>query len=127
MSYAMSYTIFGVVHVKFIPGSGQATTLQGFGSFASRLRNTRPPHFVGIFHRDLSGECPPIAPHPDVDLEQATASSVVFPGISCCTIWNFIPQGVRNCVVLVSHYVARKQRSTAKNIFNGADIESWEL
>ena len=56
---------------------GFTTTLQGCGSLASRLRNTLPPHLLGIFHRDLSGERPPIAPHPDVDLEQATSCSVV--------------------------------------------------
>ena len=106
---------------------GIATTLQGCGSLASRLRNTIPPHLLGIFHRDLSGERPPIAPHPDVDLEQATACSADIPGICSCALWNFMPQCVRNCVVLVPHHVARRQRNTAKNIFHRADIESWEL
>jgi hypothetical protein len=72
-------------------------------------------------------ERPSVAPHPDVDLEKAATCSALRPGISSCTMWNFIPQGVQNCVLLVPHHVARMQRDTAKNVFHRADIECWKL
>jgi hypothetical protein len=44
----------------------------------SSLRH-RPAHLFGIAHQDLSREGPPIAPHPDVDLEKAATCSAVLP------------------------------------------------
>jgi hypothetical protein len=85
------------------------------------------PHLFRILHRDLSRERPSIAPHPDADLEKAATCFAVRPGICSCTMWNFLPQCVRNCVLIVPHHVARKQLDTAKNVFHRADIESWKL
>jgi hypothetical protein len=68
-----------------------------------------------------------VLPHPDVDLEKQALCPAVRPGISSCTVWNMVPQGVRNCVVFVPAEEARNQRDPAKNVFHGADIKCWKL
>ena len=127
MSYTMSYTISYTTNTnQFIP----VAVLQQSSDCASRFQlpcawtlKHGQPHLFCIIHRDISRERPTIAPHPDVDLEKAATCSTVWPGIGSCIMWNFIPQGVRNCILLVPHHVARKQRDTAKNVFHRADIE----
>jgi hypothetical protein len=64
---------------------------------------------------------------PDVDLEKPAPCPTVGPGISSCTVWNMVPQGVRNCVVFVPAKEALNQRDPAKNVFHGADIKCWKL
>ncbi len=74
--YGIVYDILNNVSVKFIPvplpqqPSDSASRFQ-LHAPAPALCYTSLPHLFDILHRDLSGERPPTAQNPDVDIEKA--------------------------------------------------------
>jgi hypothetical protein len=86
--------------------------------------NALPAHLLCNLDRNRSWKCPPVVPHPDLDLEKLAARPAVLPGISSSASRKLVSKAVRNSIVKISLEVAREE---GDNDFHRADIECWEL
>ncbi len=74
--------------------------------------NSLLPHGHRVCHRELPGQSPSVAPHPDVDLKQQAHCSAVWPWI-CSFQWDSASVLVLDGISSIPIQAARNQQHTA--------------